>query len=716
MEQQMETIDRREWLSTNGLGGYASGTASGVNTRCYHGLLVAALVPPGRREVLLSRLDETVIVDGDVYELGASAWRGGAVAPQGYQHLVGFEARPIPTWEYRVGAGRLLKRVVAVPGRNATAISYRLEGGSPVRFEVKVLANSRSFHGATQGHPDWHFQQRGWEHGRLEVAAWDGAPAWRLTWRAAQAPEYRPDGQWYWGYLYPEEEARGLPSIEDNYCLGSLSVQLAPGDRLDLLASADGPPLRLERDREPELVAVPGLPTGDDEGWPSDDTWPTADVLADALAARTRRQVAQAGLPASETSEALVAAADQFLVRRTSTGGMTVIAGYHWFDDWGRDTMIALPGLALATRRFDEAREILQTFARYVDHGMLPNTFPDSGQEPQYNTVDATLWWFHALDRYVAATGDLDLAHTQLPLLVDVVEWHRRGTRHGIAVDPADGLLRAGEPGVQLTWMDARVGDRVITPRHGKPVEIQALWYNALGVLAELLERFGQDSSAYSSMAEHARSGLQAFWYEGGGYLYDVLGPDGCGDPTLRPNQLVAFALPRCAIDRERAASALAAVEAALLTPVGPRTLAPDDPAYVGRYAGDVAHRDGCYHQGPAWPWLMGPYADAVLAVRGDTPETRRQLGAAIAPLLGHLSNDGCLGSVSELFDGDAPHAPNGATAQAWSVSELLRVYHRLEVQPAVEAGASSTFVGRVISGARSLWHPGQPLTPTGGA
>jgi glycogen debranching enzyme len=693
MGQQMETIDRREWLSANGLGGYASSTVSGMNTRRYHGLLVAALVPPGRREILLSRLDETVIVGGDVYELGASVWESGAVAPQGFRHLAGFEARPVPTWSYRVGLGRLVKRVVAVPGRNATAISYRLEGGPPVRFELKILANSRDFHGETHGHPDWHFQQRGGDRGRLEVAAWDGAPSWRLTWRAAEAVEYRPAGQWYWGYSYPEEAARGLPSVEDNYCLGFLGVRLAPGDQIDLLASADAPRPRLERDREPELAAVPGLAAGDGEGWPAGGDWPTADVLADALAARTRRLVGSSGLPATDTSESLMAAADQFLVRRASTGGTTVIAGYHWFDDWGRDTMISLPGLALTTRRFAEAREILQTFARYVDHGMLPNRFPEAGDAPEYNTVDATLWWFHALDRYVAATGDLDLAHAQLPLLVDVVEWHRRGTRHGIAVDPDDGLLRAGEPGVQLTWMDARVGDRVITPRHGKPVEVQALWYNALGVLAELLERFGQDGSVYAGLAERARSSMQAFWYEQGGYLYDVLGPDGRGDPTLRPNQLIALALPRCAIDRERAASALAAVEAALLTPYGLRTLAPQDPAYVGRYAGDVAHRDGSYHQGPVWPWLIGPYADAVLAVRGDTPETRRQLEAAIAPLLAHLGRDGCLGSVSELFDGDTPHAPNGAVGQAWSVSELLRVYDRLGTPPVVEAGLSSTSV-----------------------
>jgi glycogen debranching enzyme len=693
VERQMETIDRREWLSANGLGGYASSTVSGANTRRYHGLLVAALTPPGQREVLLSRLDETVVSGGETYELSASVWQSGDVAPQGWRHLTAFVANPAPAWEYRVGAGRLIKRVVGVPGRNATAISYRLEGGPPVRLEIKILANGRGFHGETHGHPDWHFQQRGGDQGHLEVAAWEGAPSWRLTWRGGDQPQYRPAGEWYWGYAYPEEAARGLPSVEDNYCLGSLEVQLASGDRLDLLASADAPALPPAVDREPELAAVPGLGSGVVEGWPGEGDWPSADALADALMLRTRRLVASAGLPATATSEALVAAADQFLVRRASTGGSTVIAGYHWFDDWGRDTMIALPGLTLTTGRFAEAREILRTFARYLDQGMLPNQFPEAGAAPEYNTVDATLWWFHALDRYVAATGDLDLAREQLPLLVDVVEWHLRGTRYGIVVDPTDGLLWAGEPGVQLTWMDARVGERVVTPRHGKPIEIQGLWYNALGVLTELLERLGQEGVVtYATLAERARQGMQAFWYDDGGYLYDVLGPDGQGDPTLRPNQLVALGLPRCAFDQVHAASALAEVEAALLTPYGPRTLAPNDPAYVGRYAGDVTHRDGSYHQGPAWPWLIGPYADAMFALRGDTPATRQQVEAAIAPLLEHLERDGCLGSVSELFDGDAPHTPNGAVAQAWSVAELLRVYARLAGATAgtlVSAGAS---------------------------
>lgn len=657
----MDQPDIREWLTTNGLGGYASGTVCGASTRRYHGLLVAALQPPSGRQVLLSRLDETVVVGGDVYELGTSFWQSGWTAPEGYRHVTAFRASPVPTWEYRVGLGRLVKRVACLPGQNAVVIGYRLEGGPPVRLELKVLANSRDFHSDTHGHPDWHFGQQSVGRNRLRVAAWDGAPAWYLAWDGDAETEYRPAGQWYWGYSYPEEAARGLGAIEDAYCLGFLGVRLSAGDRLDLLASVE----------------------------PLDD-WPTADELADRADRRLRLLVTRAGLPETPEAERLVAAADQFLVRRASTDGTTVIAGYHWFGDWGRDTMIALPGLTLTTRRFDEAREILRTFARYVDRGMLPNRFPDGGEAPEYNTVDATLWWFHALDQYARASGDDDLVRDQYPLLAEVIDWHVRGTRHGIRVDPEDGLLLAGEPGVQLTWMDARIGDWVVTPRHGKPVEVNVLWAHALGRMAAFAERLGRDGSSYAVLAERARTSMQRFWIPERGYLYDVIGPDGAGDPSIRPNQLFALGLPIGAFSRQQGASILSVVRERLLTPFGPRSLAPGSPGYDGRYPGDAVHRDSVYHQGAVWPWLLGAYADALIAVDGLTPDVLADLRARIGPLLRHLEAAAGLGSVSEIFDGDAPHAPNGCIAQAWSVAELLRVYALV----AEAAGASRAAAG----------------------
>lgn len=661
----MDRPDTREWLATNGLGGYASGTACGANTRRYHGLLVAALEPPGQRTVLLSRIDETVIVGGDVYELGANFWSSGSTAPAGFHHLRSFQARPVPTWDYQVGLGRLIKRVACVPGKNAVAISYRLEGGPPVRLEMKILANSRDFHGDTHGHPDWHFRQDTGSPDGLRVSAWDGAPEWTLTWDGDTDVEYRPGGQWYWGYSYPEEAARGLSSVEDNFCLGFLGARLAAGDRLDLLATVE--PI---------------------------ENWPTADELADEADRRRRMLVTQAGLPETLEAESLVAAADQFLVRRASTDGPTVIAGYHWFGDWGRDTMISLPGLTLTTRRFDEARGILQTFARYVDQGMLPNRFPDGGELPEYNTVDATIWWFHALDRYHRATDDDDLLREQFPLLAEVVDSHIRGTRHGIHVDPEDGLLLAGEPGVQLTWMDARIGDWVVTPRYGKPIEVNALWLNALSVMAHFAEHLSKDGSLYRRLAERARSGMQRFWSEEHGYLYDVIGPDGIGDPSLRPNQLFAFSLPTCAFSHEQGEAVLKVVQERLLTPYGPRSLAPESVGYDGHYAGGAFHRDSVYRQGAVWPWLLGAYADALVNLRGLTPVTIAELRALIEPLVRHLDQDALLGSVSEIFDGDPPHAPNGAAAQAWSVAELLRIY-ALTVHPAV---ASTDVSARLVS------------------
>jgi predicted glycogen debranching enzyme len=534
--------------------------------------------------------------------------------------------------------------VASIPGRNAVAIGYRLEGGPPVRLELKLLANCRDFHGETHGHPDWHFRQTGSEDGGLTVAAWDGAPTWHLAW--TEGAEYRPGGQWYWGYHYPEESARGLPPYEDSYCLGFLGIRLRPGERLDLVASVD-PPM----------------------------AWPTADELAGEQEAHRRRLVVQAGLPETREAETLVAAADQFLVRRESTGGTTVIAGYHWFGDWGRDTMISLPGLTLATRRFGDAAQILRTFARYADQGMLPNRFPDGAELPEYNTVDATLWWFHALDSYLRASGDETLAHEQFPLLTEVVDWHIRGTRHGIKLDPEDGLLMAGAPGVQLTWMDAKIGDWVVTPRSGKPVEVNALWLNALEVMAELAERFGEDPARYRRLAEQARHGMQRFWSEEHGYLYDVIDPGGMGDASLRPNQLFALSLPHRAFSPTQEASALAVVSEHLMTPYGPRSLAPSHPSYAATYGGDPFQRDSTYHQGTVWPWLLGAYADAMLNVRGRTPETLSRLRGLIQPLLRHLEQDACLGSISEVLSGDPPHAPGGCVAQAWSVAELLRVY-----------------------------------------
>jgi predicted glycogen debranching enzyme len=373
----------------------------------------------------------------------------------------------------------------------------------------------------------------------------------------------------------------------------------------------------------------------------------------------------------------LVLGSDLYVIARAVAGvedGRSVIAGYPWFGDWGRDTMIALPGLTLAAGRFADACKILETFARFVDRGLLPNVFPGAGADPDYNTVDAALWYIEAWRGYVARTGDGAALERSFPVLAEIVDWHQRGTRFGIAVDPADGLLRAGEQGQQLTWMDARIGDREVTPRIGKPVEINALWHNALAAMAGFAERLGQPAQPYAAAASRAREGFQRFIKPGGAGLFDVIdGPEGM-DPTVRPNQIFAVSLPASPLDAAMQRCVLEQCGALLLTSYGLRSLAPDHPEYRGHYRGGVAERDGGYHQGPAWGWLLGHWALAHYRVHGDAAAAQSWL----EPVGDHLA-DAALGQVSEIFDGDPPHTPRGAPAQAWSVACTLEAWWRLE-------------------------------------
>ncbi|HEY3061857.1 MAG TPA: amylo-alpha-1,6-glucosidase, partial [Chloroflexota bacterium] len=439
----------------------------------------------------------------------------------------------------------------------------------------------------------------------------------------------------------------GLEDTSDLFVPGEFTAGLQPGQSATFVVTAE---------REPDLATERAL---------------------DAELTRQRALLVSAAATGSPPLvQQLVLAADQFLVRRGATG-RTVIAGYHWFNDWGRDTMIALPGLTLTTGRAEEASDILRTFASYVDQGMLPNNFPDhDGQLPGYNTVDATLWYVLAIRAYVQATGDTVLVDELLPVLCSIVDWHRRGTRYGIQVDPVDGLLRAGEPGVQLTWMDAKIGDWVVTPRIGKPVEIQALWYNVLRTIAAwLAERADHRAASYSALAEQARSSfLNRFWRPELGYLADVVDTPQSDELQLRPNQILALSLPYSLVEGEIAEGVLTTVGRSLLTPYGLRSLAPPDPAYRGEYGGGPIQRDSAYHQGPVWTWLMGAYVEAHYRVHHD----RSTALALVRPFVHHL-RDACLGSVSEILEGDEPHTPRGAVAQAWGVAEVLRVLRLLE-------------------------------------
>jgi predicted glycogen debranching enzyme len=635
---------RREWLETNGLGGFASSTIIGLNTRRYHGLLVAATKPPVGRVVMLSKLEETLFIDGQPFDLSANRYPG-VVHPQGFKHLKQFRLDPFPIFTYEVEGIEIEKTVFMIDGENSTVVQYELkknnhpERPKNLRLEIRPLIAFRDYHSTT--HENGALNPSVEEHsGLASVAPYQGLPALHL---AHNAVELRKAGDWYRNFEYDAERERGLDFSEDLFNPFVLRFDLRLRRQVSILASTE--------ERDVTKVA---------EFRQSEIT--------------RRRSTRVSCVSEDDLAQTLAAAANQYIVSRGDQ--KTVIAGYHWFSDWGRDTMIALPGLTLPTGRHDVARSILRTFARHVDQGMLPNRFPDAGETPEYNTVDATLWFFEAARAYLAYTGDLEFVRDELyPVFADIISWHVRGTRYGIKVD-SSGLLTSGEQGVQLTWMDAKVGDWVVTPRRGKPVEIQALWYNALCIMEDLARRFGDEASQkrYRNMATVASwSFNRLFWNEKTGCLYDVTN-GAPPDPSIRPNQILAVSLPYSMLPAERAKSVVEKVQEHLLTPYGLRSLAPSDPQYRGRYTGGPVERDGAYHQGTVWPWLMGPFITAYVKVNGGSEAARRQADEWLAPLKDHLA-DGGLGHISEILDGDTPQLPRGCIAQAWSVAEILRAY-----------------------------------------
>ncbi|WP_159790675.1 amylo-alpha-1,6-glucosidase [Sodalinema gerasimenkoae] len=637
--------ERREWLVSNGIGGYGSGTVAGLLTRHYHGLLVAALEPPLGRTLMLVKLDETAQYGGQSFELGCNRWGDGSISPTGYVYLEAFELEgTIPVWHYALADARLSKRVWMEQGQNTTYIRYSLSRGTaPIQLSLRAFLNYRDHHG---GSVMGNWQVWPTEEG-IDMVAFGGAVPLRL-----RGPgQWTPNNEWYRHFDLQLERYRGTGCSENHFQGVTLEMTLEPGQSLTVVASTQS---NCEQDGEAALQ-------------------------------RQRRYESQlcnrarGSLGDDERLQQLALAADQFICDRPlsdGTLGQTIMAGYPWFGDWGRDTAISLPGLTLATGRPEIARTILRTFARYFDQGMMPNLFPDSGMEPDYNTVDAMLWYFQGVQAYFEGTGDIDLIEELYPALQEVMDWHLRGTRYNIGVDE-DGLLYAGEAGVQLTWMDAKIDDWVVTPRQGKAVEINALWYNALGVMVRLAKALGKDEREYQQLAQRTRQGFARFWYEAGGYCYDVLDSPQGDDASLRPNQIFALSLPeslpQSLLTKGRGRSLLAVVGRELLTSYGLRSLSPQDPQYCGEYGGDRWQRDGAYHQGTVWSWLLGPFALAHYKIHGDKALARSFLD----PLFDHLQ-DGAVGSISEIFDGNPPHTPRGCFAQAWSVAELLRVMGQL--------------------------------------
>ena len=649
-----------EWLVTNGLGGYASGTIAGPVTRRYHGLLVAALPTPLGRMVLLSHLWERVrLPDRTVIVLTAED-RAGALELAGARNLLEFRLEDgLPVWRYDLGGIELEKRVLMPHGQNTVYVRYALQRNhGSLRLTLRPSTPFRSHHAPVSeplpGRPLITATE-----GRYEISAGESLPPLRFSLHAAGAA-FTVDERALSQVAYRIEAGRGYEAVGDLWSPGYF--------RLDLSA-----------DRPATLVA-------------SAESWPTLRALEPAAAwaaeHERRRRLIAAAVPAAREGPAaeLVLAADQFIVtpigrvedtaraRAAGDEARSVVAGYPWFTDWGRDTMISLEGLTLTTGRHLEAGYLLRTFAQYVRDGLIPNLFPEGNEEALYHTADATLWFFHALDRYVEVVGDGATLERLLPTLVEIIDRHLTGTRFGIGADPEDGLLRQGSPGYQLTWMDAKVGDWVVTPRRGKAVEINALWYNALRLLAGWLNDSG-DKVAARALHEHAQlaraSFNKRFWYPEGGYLYDVVDGENGDDSACRPNQVLAIALRHPALDPSRWAPVLDVVRSRLLTPVGLRSLAPGHPDYKSTYDGDLRARDAAYHQGTVWAWLIGPFVDAWLRTY---PEGRDTAHRMLEDLTAHLG-EACIGSISEVFDAEAPFTPRGCVAQAWSVAEVLRAW-----------------------------------------
>ncbi len=681
------TLVDREWLVTNGLGGYASASVAALPTRKYHGVLVAALANPLGRMVMLNHLVERVtLADGTAATLSAAEWADGRLLEaEGPRHLPEFRLEAgLPVWVYRVGSGEgavtIEKRLLMPYRQNSVHVTYTLTGTSAAHLELRPALDFRGYEADVTTTPrEQHYRLSAEdEHYVVTCAERPELPPLRLGFVGADVTTTL-DPLRTGELLYRVEEARGYADRGALWSPGHFALQLAPNAPVTLIASVE-----------------------------------TADVMraltpADAAAAEHERRRRLLDLPAADVRRALAAdtraaelvfAADQFLitpagrlhdrVRAQAVGDevRTVIAGYHWFTDWGRDTMISLEGLTLTTGRWREAGFILRTFAQYVRDGLIPNMFPDGSNDGLYHTADATLWFFHAVDRYARVTGDRATVRQLLPVLQDIIAHHTAGTRFGIGVDPADGLLREGAEGYQLTWMDAKVDDWVVTPRRGKPVEINALWYNALSNVARwTAEERGADAAAlYEDAADRVRDAFNArFWYAEGGYLYDVIdGPD--GDTTeFRPNQVIAIALPNAVLDRTRWEAVMTACEAKLVTPYGLRSLAPGSPDYKAQYFGNLRARDAAYHQGTVWGWLIGPWVDAWRKLHpGDDAGARRWLDQ----LLDHLGEFG-VGSIAEVFDAEAPYTPRGCIAQAWSVAELLRCVAETAQLAAVEAATA---------------------------
>lgn len=682
----IEDLDSREWILTNGLGSFAGGTVTDIRTRTYHGWLFATTKSPLERNLLLSHLEASLELPERTIALGTNVWGNGLIDPTGYKFLRAFEVSPVPKWVWGEDDWQLT-RLLVMPHwvdkrdrNNGLLIQYRYEGVKATILRLRLLIADRDLHRQQEKVPELQFSQMlSKQQVCLQsIMAGNFGIPWHLRWTRG---EYQPDAVWYWSYALNEETQRGLSDREDLYSPGYLSVVLHPGDTVTLEAQLGFPEnnqevltsttfdeiVAEEQERFSEIFGEWGM--GDRKNKGNEFSLKTYTDSGDSALLLTR-----------DLQKKLLQASDQFIVYRQSTDSLTLIAGYHWFNDWGRDTLIALPGLTLGTQRYDVAKEILATLGNYCRYGLIPNAFPDINSEPLYNSIDTALWWIETLGLYLEATHDWEFLAEQYPVVQQIYKALIGGTRYNIQVDSTDGLVSSDNRGVALTWMDAVVDGQPVTPRRGKAVEINALWYSTLcwaSRWAEILSEYGdvaeqgrlaKQSRRYTMQAEQVKASLQKFWNSPLGYLYDTIEPDDRRNAQIRPNAVLALSFAHCGFTVQQGQHILDVARSRLLTPYGLRSLDPDDPDYIGSYAGNQQQRDRAYHQGTVWCWLIGAF------VRGwQRFYLHKPLPVDWQPLIKHFTADACMGSISEIFDGDFPHAPRGAIAQAKSVAEVIR-------------------------------------------
>lgn len=642
----MTEIDKKlisqEWLVTNGLGGFASSTVYNINTRRYHSVLTAAQRPPIERIAMVSRLEEIITIDGRQYFLSSCATKENKFTTNGYIHLERFEQNPLPVWYYQIRDVLIIKSLNMVYGQNTTIVTYKvLANGNDISLQIIPHYLFRDFHD-NQKEKALNLESLKIKDKQLSFKPFSETPELFIRWDRGV---FCKKVKWQKDLYLAVESKRGLPDTEDDFSCGSIDIQSFNGSVS--IAFSDKPiasfnPIDLRKREEQRLDAIANSIESEDK------------VLKE-----------------------LLLAADQFIVERKSTGGKTILAGYPWFSDWGRDTLIALHGLTLVTNRIDDAKSILKTFASSISNGLIPNCFADQGNDASYNSVDASLWFFIAIFKFLEYTNDYTFVKENLlSAMTEIIEAFKKGTLFDIRMDQNDCLISAGNEDIQLTWMDVKVEGQTITPRNGKAVEINALWYNALKIYALIQENIGSSASETKKLAMKVKASFKkVFWNDKNHCLFDYIKPDGTPDISFRPNQIYAVYLPFELLDSDEEKQIVDGVFAKLYTSYGLRSLAPDDPKYEPYYKGNRLERDKQYHQGTVWAFLIGPFISSYLKVNNYSVEAQLRASLMLEPFIKHMHEEECLGSISEIFDGNMPHSPAGCCAQAWSVSEILRCY-----------------------------------------